>query len=474
MKKVLSNFVYQSSFQLMKIIIPIITIPLVSKALGPYGIGEFNYINSISQYFILLSTLGLNLYGNREISINRDDTIQMSKRFWEIFLIQVFTSIISLILYSLLVIYLIKDNYLLYSIQGLVIISSIVDISWFFMGIEDFKKISVTNMIINILGFILIIRWIKTPSDLWLYILIQALTIFLSQSIVWFFLFDKITIVRVEFSDLKRHLKPSIVYFIPKISIVLYTNINKTLLGALSSKTDVGFYTNAVVLNTVFVTLLTTLDLVLMPKMSNLFSKSKQNEMLSVLEKSIHAQLFFSIALVFGMWTVYEKLSFWFFGESFEGIEKYIPWLSILIIIIPLGMAISRQYLLPSNQIKSFNTSVINGAIVSVVINILLIPLIGIYGAIIATIVAETFVTVTRTYYLVKNTSFTFDFIQIVKNIFSGFLMLIITRYLTRNFSATILTTITQGLIGVIVYMSLTIIFKSNPIHKMYKEQKGI
>lgn len=469
MKNVIKNFIYQSSFQIMKIIIPIVTIPIVSKALGPYGIGEFNYINSISQYFILLSTLGLNLYGNREISINRDNKVQMSKRFWEIFLIQLFTSILSLILYFLLIVYLVKDNYLLYIIQGLVIISSIMDISWFFMGIEDFKKTSMTNLIINILGFLAIIILIKSPSDLWLYILIQALTVFLSQSIVWFFLFKKILIVKVKISDLKKHIKPSIVYFIPKISIVLYTNINKTLLGILSSKSDVGFYTNAVVLNTVFVTLLTTLDLVLMPKMSHLFSKNKENEMLQVLKKSIHIQLFFSVALVFGMWTVYDKLSLWFFGSNFSGIENYIPWLSILIAIIPLGMAVSRQFLLPSNQIKSYNISVVLGALVSIIINVLLIPIIGIYGAIIATITAESFVTFTRTYYLIRDTRFKFDMRQIINNIFSGLVMLIITRYLTQTFPATIFTTLAQGGIGVIIYMSITILLKSNPLYEIYK-----
>lgn len=473
MKKVLMNFMYQSSFQIMKIIIPIVTIPIVSKALGPYGIGEFNYINSISQYFILLSTLGLNLYGNREISINRDNKIQMSKRFWEIFLIQLFTSIISLILYFLLIVYLVKDNYLLYIIQGLVILSSIADISWFFMGIEDFKKTSMTNLIINIFGFIAIITLIKEPSDLWLYILIQALTVFLSQSIVWVFLFKKILIVKVKMSDLKKHIKPSIVYFIPKISIVLYTNINKTLLGILSSKSDVGYYTNAVVLNTVLVTVLTTLDLVLMPKMSHLFSKNRENEMLQVLKKSIHIQLFFSVALVFGMWTVYDKLSLWFFGENFSGIENYIPWLSILIAVIPLGMAVSRQYLLPSSQIKSYNISVILGALVSVVINVLLIPIVGIYGAIIATITSEIFVTLTRIYYLIKDTAFKFDMYQIINNVFSGLVMLITTRYLTKTFPATIFTTLAQGGIGVIIYMSITILLKSNPLYEIYKQKRG-
>src|SRR5699024_1372085 len=111
---------------------------------------------------------------------------------------------------------------------------------------------------------------------------------------------------------------------------------------------------------------------VLLPKMSNLFSMGRINKILEILKKSIHIQLFFSVPLMFGLVTITPKFVPWFFGKKFEFIVNTIPLVSPLIIIIPLGMAVGRQYLVPMNKVKVYNKAVINGAIVGVLVNILL------------------------------------------------------------------------------------------------------
>ena len=95
MKKTAYNFMYQSIFQLMKIILPIITIPIVSKALGPSGIGTYNYTNSIAQYFVLIAGLGVGVYGNREIAIAREKKDTLSQKFWELFGMSFVISLVS-------------------------------------------------------------------------------------------------------------------------------------------------------------------------------------------------------------------------------------------------------------------------------------------------------------------------------------------------------------------------------------------
>lgn len=469
MNKTLSNFIYQSIFKITKLLLPFITIPIVSKALGPSGIGVYNYINSIAQYFVLVAGLGIGVYGNRQIAINRDNKVKLSETFWEIFTMSFSISIMSLLLYFIIVSF--SEDRIYFYYQSLIIFAAVFDISWFFMGMEDFKKSSLSSLAGQLVSFTLILLFVKDRSDLGLYIFIQGINILFSQVIMWAFIKKYIVFIKVSFKNALKHFFPALQYFIPEIAIVLYTNLNKTLLGWLGTSAAVGFYSNTVRINGVLVTLITTLDLVLLPKMSNLFSHGKIQKILNVLKKSLHLQLFFSIPLAFGLLTITAKFVPWFFGESFDFITHTIPLVAPLIVIKPLGIAVGRQYLVPMNRVKIYNMAVINGAIVSIMANILLIPVVGIYGAITATILAELFVTITRMYAFIRETHFKFNIPMILKCIASGVIMYLVTSWVTLSWTASIKTTMVQVIIGIVIYMILMTVLKANPLYELIKSR---
>ncbi|GMG67491.1 oligosaccharide flippase family protein [Tetragenococcus halophilus] len=469
MKKTLSNFIYQSIFQVTKILLPFITIPIVSRALGPSGIGVYDYTRSIAQYFVLIAGLGIGVYGNRQIAIHRDNKIDSSRTFWEIFSMSFLISVISLFVYFVIISF--SEDRIYFYYQSLIIIAAVFDISWFFMGMEDFKKSSLSSLAGQIVAFILILVFVNDQNDLSIYILIQGFNILFSQLVMWGFVRKYIIFCRVSFKNIIGHFFPALQYFIPKIAIMLYTNLNKTLLGWLGTSAQVGFYSNTVQINGVLVTLITTLDLVLLPRMSNLFSKGKFNEILNVLKKSLHLQLFFSVPLAFGLLTITPKFVPWFFGEKFEFITKTIPLVTPLLVVIPLGIAVGRQFLVPMNRVKVYNMAVINGAVVGVITNFILIPIVGIYGAIVATILSELFVTITRVYAFIRETHFKFNIVMIMKCVLSGLMMYLITTWITLGWSASIKTTTVQVIIGIVVYMILMAIFKANPIFELIKSR---
>lgn len=472
MKKTFQNFFYQSIFQLVKIILPVITIPIVSNALGPKGIGVFNYTNSIVQYFVLLAGLGVGVYGNREIARVRDNKTDLSKRFWEIFNMSFLVSLISLVLYIIIVSFS-NDRFYFY-LQSLIIIGALFDISWFFMGIEDFKKSSLSSLIAQVISFLGIIIFVKDSNDLWIYILIQSMNILISQVIMWVFIRKKIIFIMPKMVDILKHVNPSLQFFIPKIAIILYTNLNKTLLGWLDTKDSVGYFTNTLIMNGILVTLVTTLDLVLLPRFSNLVAKGDTKSMFNTIKKSIQIQLFFTIAMMFGILIITPKLVPWFFGDKFLLLAKTIPIVSPLIVIMPLGMAVGRQYLVPLNRIGIYNRAVIIGAIVSIITNLILIPFIGIYGAIVATLLAELFVTLTRFTAFKKETKIQFDMKSIIIYIASGMVMYFGTTSITQNLSPSLLTTLIQATIGFIIYILLTTIMQANPLVNMLKQRKNL
>lgn len=136
--KLVKNFLWNAGYQIFILIVPLVTIPYINRVLGPTGVGINSYTNSIVQYFILIGSLGINTYGNREIAYHRDSPEKMSRTFWEIALLRILTIAISVILY-LVFIGMTSQYRLFYLLQGIMLIGTAFDISWFFMGIENFK-----------------------------------------------------------------------------------------------------------------------------------------------------------------------------------------------------------------------------------------------------------------------------------------------------------------------------------------------
>lgn len=455
----------------MKIVIPIITIPIVSMALGPAGIGIFNYTNSIAQYFVLVASLGVAMYGNREIALAYNRQEDISKLFWEIVVFKAILTLVVFFIYIAVVSFLPNSNYFYF--QSLTILAVLFDISWFFMGIEDFKLTSVSSLFVQIITFVLILLFIKDSNDVGIYILIQTAGIFVSQVLVWFFIKPYITFQKINLKKSFSHIKGSFEFFIPQVAITLYTNLNKTLLGLFIGASAVGFYTNSLTLNTVFITIITTLDIVLLPHMSGLFAKKNVERIVELMDKTIDLQLFFSLPIMFGMLTVYDKLVPWFFGEKFLFINNVIPFFTPLIVIIPLGMAVSRQYLIPIGKVREYNKSVIIGAGINVISNLILLPTVGFFGVVISNLLAEFFVTAVRVRSFLKSTNFSFNFRRISIYFISALAMMIITRILTNSMQASLITNVVQGLIAITLYFIFTVIMRTNPIVSFIQERRS-
>lgn len=470
MKHVASNFFYQSIYQITKILIPIITIPLVSRALGPSGIGIYNYTNSIVQYFMLCAGLGISLYGSREIAIVSDNKEKLSEKFWELFTFKFILSLAMLTLYFIVVSFF-KERFYFY-IQSFALITVMFDVSWFFMGVQDFKKSGLSSFFAQIMVFFLIVLLVKDSADVGKYIFIQSFGLLFSQVLMLFFLKNKITKCHISIKKSFKHFRESLNYFIPQVSITLYNNLNKTLIGVFISQVSVGYYSNALTLNIVFITLLSTLDTVMLPHMSSLYAKNNISEIIKTLRKTVHVQLFFSIAIFFGVLTIYDKLVPWFFGEKFIYITSIIPLISILIIIIPLGTSFSRQYLLPMGNTKDYNISVMIGAGINILLNIILLPTIGFYGVIFANIIAEFFVTFSRIVPIIIKKDFSFYLKRIFLWILSGIIMCVTVRFLSRSLGASLLTNIFQGILGFCVYMLCTWLFRVNILKELFLKRK--
>lgn len=461
-KNLIINFLYQASYQLLLIILPVITIPIISNALGPEGIGMYNYINSIVTYFVTFASLGIINYGTREISIVRSNRNLISKKFWEIESLSILVTLIVIIFYIFFTF--LTDEPIYFLISGLTLIGNLFDITWFFQGIENFKKITVRNFIIRIISFVLIVTLIKDSSDFLLYIFINSMSNLVSQLSLWISLPKFVDFIKVELRDVFSHLKSSLAYFVAKISMTAYQNATQIILGVMTNMSDLGLYSNSYTIILMSANIINAMNTVLIPRMSNMFGSKDEEGMVSLLIQSIHTQLYITIAIMFGIIAISNNLVGWFFGPDFYEIRNILPWLAPVVVTQSFQMAIASQYLIPRNEIKSYNLSIIFGAILTIILTIVFIPFFGIYGAVIGINIGYLSVSLIRLFILYRNTTFRLNYSEICKYLISGLCMLVIINLLTSGLPSHLLTTIFQISIGVIVYLILSFVFKMGPV----------
>jgi hypothetical protein len=184
---VTKNYIYNFLYQILTIIIPLITTPYLSRVLGAENIGIYSFTISITTYFILFGSLGVAMYGQREIAYVQNDIKKRSKIFFEIFFMRCITLGISLFIFYIT--FCSKGQYnIYYKILILEIIANAIDISWYFQGLEEFKKTVMRNTIVKLISVICIFVFVKESTDLNKYFIIYVLSTFLGNLSLWMYL----------------------------------------------------------------------------------------------------------------------------------------------------------------------------------------------------------------------------------------------------------------------------------------------
>ena len=471
-KSIAKNLMYNLILQITTLLIPLITVPYISRILGKEGIGLYSYTLSITQYFIILGTLGISLYGNRQIAYVRDDKEKMSKSFWSIIFLKIFTTCISLIVY--IVVFGFKKEYsVIYLIQAMNIISAMIDISWLYMGLEDFKKTVTRNLIVKLLGVICIFAFVKNYDDLYLYITINGLMMLLGNLVMWLYLPKTIIKVKIALIDIREHILPALKLFIPQIAIQIYAVLDKSMLGYLSNTGEVGLYDQSQKIIMVVLSLVTSLGVVMLPRMSNTFANGDNEMMDNYLNKSLCAVTYVSIPMSVGLAAISKEFVPWFFGPDFKQVTYLMIVLSPILFLISISNVLGIQYLLPANRTKEYTASVTIGAIINIILNLILISKYKAIGACIASVCAEFSVTLIQYLCLRKNILRRQLVTNIMKYLIASAVMLVFVRTLASYMDTRIVTTIVQGMLGSITYVLILSLFKDKTNSIIFKTIKS-
>ena len=453
------NYLYNLLYQMTSVLLPVLTIPYVSRVLSADGIGINTVTYANTQYFILLGSLGISIYATKKIATIREKKDKLKKTFWEIFSIQFTGCILAYMVFALTLGQSHKYG-VFYMLQGFYILAAAVDISWYFLGIENFKNASLRSFFAKIISVILIFIFVKTSDDLWKYILINAGTMFVGQLIMWFYVGkDMLKVKEIGKLKIAMHIMPILALFVPQIATQVYTVLDKTMIDLFKGAVEAGYYDQSQKIVRILLSVVTSLGIVMLPRIANLFSKDDLNEVKKSLRKAFVVISFLSIPITFGLIGISDKFVPILFGNEFLSVIPLTKISPVLVIIIGLGNVFGTQYLLAIGKNKEYTASVCIGALVNFCFNLLLIPRFAAMGAVIATVSAELSIALIQFWF--ARVVFDFTWIkETYKYWVSGILMLAIVRLIGNVTPISILFLVLQIAIGSLVYFISLIILR--------------
>lgn len=466
MKKnsVAKNYIYNLAYQILTLIVPLFTTPYLSRVLGAEAIGIYSYTLSIATYFVLFGSLGVAMYGQREIAYIQEKKYERSKIFYEILIMRFITLCISMSIFYIS--FCTKGQFsIYYKILILELIATTLDISWFFQGLEEFKKTVIRNIIIKMFSVLCIFVFIKDVTDLNKYFYIYVMSNFIGNVSLWTYL-PKI-IEKIKFKELRifKHFKPTFTLFIPQVAIQIYTVLDKTMIGTIvNDKAEVGFYEQAQKIVKLLLTIATSLGTVMMPRIANTFANGNKDKLKEYMNTSFSFITMLAFPLMFGAISVASNFVPMFFGDGYEKVIYLMSIISPIIVAIGLSNVIGTQYLLSTKQQKKYTISVIIGAFTNFVLNFILIKNYASIGASIATVIAEFTVTGVQ-FYLVKKEIKILDVIKIsYKYLVASTIMFICSICIDYIILNNVLSIIVQVLVSTIVYFICLIFLKDKLI----------
>lgn len=451
--KVIKNYLYNVIYQILLLLVPLITVPYISRVLGPELVGINSYTNSWMTFFMLVGQMGIALYGNREVAYHRENPIERSKIFWGIELLQVITITCALIAYLgavLLFSTTFKEYFLL---QSFWIIAAGVDVSWYFMGVENFQRIVFRNMLVKLASVALIFLVVKGNNDLGKYIALLGLSNLVGNLTLWPYLKDEIKWVPISTWHPFRHFYPALLLFVPTITTQVYLVVNRLMLGRMSTQSQLGQFQYTDQIIKVILAVVTASGQVMLPHIANKFSKGDVKGIRDSLYNSFDFITAIAIPMMFGIMAIAKQFAPWFLGKQFNDAGILMMIEAPVILFIGWSNVTGTQYLMPINRTKEYTVSVTVGAVINVIANLFLIALWGARGATLATDISEFTVAAVQLVYIRQTISRRKLFGQMWKYLLSGGIMFIIIYRLAMIMNMTIPNLAIEVIIGAVIYI---------------------
>lgn len=397
------NFFYSGFLTTANYIFPLLTYPYVSRVLGVTNIGLCNFVDSIINYFILFSMMGINIVGIREVAACKGNRLKLSNVFNGLFWLNTFTTVVALVVLfvTVMMIEQLREHWDLMVVGAVKLATNFMLVEWFYKGLEQFKFITIRTLIVKVLYVASVFIFINGQNDFVIYYLLTVLMITINALIN--IIYSK-RYVSFHFRgvEIRKYFKSFWILGIYMLLTSMYTTLNVAYLGFVAGETEVGYYTTASKIFQIFIALFTAFTGVMLPRMSSLLSEGKVDEFKKYLSKSVEILYLFSIPIVI-VAVIYAPVIIRIVaGEGYEGAILPMRIIMPLFAIIGYEQIIVVQGLMPLKQDKSILRNSIAGAFVGIILNIVLVSSFKSVGSSIVWLVSELVVLASAQYYIGK------------------------------------------------------------------------
>lgn len=369
------NITYNLLLTVTGFLLNFITFPYLTRILGVQNIGVVNFVDSIFNYGIMLSMLGIGSVGIREISKNKLNDFDLNQSFLNIFLLNLLFTVFSILLLSVCIFTIpLFSNYK--SFLGLSLIKILLNsllIEWFFKGIENFRYVTIRSILVKILYSFAIFYFIDKDTDVYLYYLLSVLVLLINVIFNWTFLFSNYRFKIVKVNIFKYLYNVSVLGGYLLITS-MYTTFNVLYLGFVAGDTEVGLYSTATKLYTIFLAIYTAFTGVMLPRMSSLYQEGNIEAFKTLIKKSTQGLLLFSFPLLIFTTVFAPEIIYIIAGKGYEGAVVPMRIVMPLLFVIGYEQILVLQILMPMKKDKEVLRNSIFGAALSLILNFLLVP----------------------------------------------------------------------------------------------------
>ena len=398
------NFAYKSVLTLSTYLINFITFPYVARVLGVERIGLVNFVDNTVNYFLLFATMGVGLLGVREIAAVKEDKKRRDQVYSSVLALNLLFTLVSLGIYLLCVVTIPKlcqyDE--LFYIGTAKILFTVFLVEWFFTGVENFRYITLRSILIKVLYIISVFLFVRDTSDYRLYFILTVGVVVLNALINQLYI-RKFVRVRWNNIQLFKYLKQNVTLGIYTLMTSMYLTFNVMYLGLVSNNTEVGYYTTAFKLYSVILGFFTAFTNVMLPRMSSLLANGEKDRFQELVNRSFSVMATCCIPLILCSMIMAPQIVYILSGPGYEG--AILPMRIIMPAAFAVGVAqvLAIQVLMPMKKDKVLLVASIIGAVVSLLINLLVVPYIESVGSAVVLLCSEAVVTGAYLWYVLSH-----------------------------------------------------------------------
>lgn len=467
MKSLFKNSIFNIIYTLLNILFPFITSIYLSNILLPEGIGTIGYARNIASYFVSFASLGMQVYGIREIAKAGKDQKTRNKVFTSLIFINAISTFIACACYFILIFSLniFSADKTILAICGIAIIFNFINIDWLYQGLEEYGYITLRSFVMKALMLIATVLLVKNLSDIYVYAMISVLA---NGGNYAFNVIQMRKYVKLDFKDIKikQHLKPLIVIAVCQFLSTLYHRVDVTMLGALFDKAWTGYYTYAHDIINIICSMCVAITSVFLPKLS-LYYKEDKAKFKELVEQGVRILWTLCIPAMIGVWVLAEDVIVALYGQGFFLSAKAMQWFSALIILNPVGNLLGYQVVICIGEENKRVPVFVAGTVVNIIFNAILIPKYFHIGAAVASVIAEIIIFLVQVIYLCQKFKFKIFDIQVLKIIISAIIMGVIVCILRNVIENVYVKLIICLTVGVVSYFLLNLVLKNTIIFEM-------